>query len=177
MRLSSSFRIGFQVRTLVRLSKSRYFRLSNVWKPNQGCSSHQFSHFMITKLEKKIFESYQNKINNYKKESKSLLVSMIFNKKPTAGWELDAEKEKPILKKNFRQIMKIGWEPPRQLPIFSKSGFCSNKPMPTHQTQHSLGLKLNVSTPSGQKGRGRPRKRKRSERLTDSEEESGEEVV
>merc|ERR1711990_1220924 len=141
---------------------------------HSGCSSHQFSHFMITKLEKKIFESYQNKINNYKKESYSLLFSMI-KKKPTAGWELDAG-EKAILYKNFKQ-MNGKWEPPRQLPKFSKGGFCSNKPMTTHQTQHSLGLKLNVSTPSGQKGRGRPRKRKRSERLTDSEEESGEEVV
>ena len=129
---------------------------------------------MITKLEKKIFESYQNKINDYKKASYSLLISMI-RKKTTAGWELE-KGEPEILKKNLRQ-MKIGWEAPRQLPTFSKGGFCSNKQLTTPQTHHSLGLTLNVSTPSGQKGRGRPRKRKRSERLTDSEEESGEEVV
>ena len=88
--------------------------------------------------------------------------------------------EKEILKKNFQQmkIQQIGWEPPRQLPKFSKcGGFSNNKQITTPQTQHSLGLTLNVSTPSCQKGRGRPRKRKRSERLTDSEEESGEEVV
>lgn len=97
-------------------------------------------------------------------------------KKKPGGLE---EGEKEILKKNFQQlkIQQIGWEPPRQLPKFSKGGFCSNKQLTTPQTQHSLELTLNVSTPSGQKGRGRPRKRKRSERLTDSEEESGEEVV
>ena len=126
---------------------------------------------MTTKLEKKISEFSQNKINNHKKESKLLLFSMI----PKKGWELE-KGESANLEKNLRQ-MKRGWEPPRQLPKFSKDEFCSSKQIANHQTQNSLGLKLNASTPCGQKGRGRPRKRKRSERLTDSEEESDEEVV
>ena len=95
-------------------------------------------------------------------------MSMI-GKKSTAGMKLE-EGEKANLRKQLP-----GWEPPRQLPKFSKGGICSTKQMTNHQTQHSLGLKLNVSTPSGKKGRGQ--KRKRSERLTDSEEESEEEVV
>lgn len=95
-------------------------------------------------------------------------MSMI-GKKSTAGMKLE-EGEKANLRKQLP-----GWEPPRQLPKFSKGGICSTKQMTNHQTQHSMGL--NVSTPSGLKGRGRARKRKRSERLTDSEEESEEEVV
>ena len=164
MRLSSSFRIGFQAWTLVDVS------LLITKKPVQACSLHQFSHFMTIKFEKKISEYSQKKINNQKKEIKSLLMSMI-GKKSTAGMKLE-EGEKANLRKQLP-----GWEPPRQLPKFSKGGICSTKQMTNHQTQHSMGLNLNVTTPSGQKGRGRPRKRKRSERLTDSEEESEEEVV
>lgn len=165
MRLSSSFRIGFQAWTLVDVS------LLITKKPVQACSLHQFSHFMTIKFEKKISEYSQKKINNHKNESKSLVISMI-KKKKAAGWELEGREKANLLKH-----VQTGWEPPRQLPKFSKGGICSTKQMTNHQTQHSMGLNLNVTTPSGQKGRGRPRKRKRSERLTDSEEESEEEVV
>lgn len=143
------------------------------------CPGHKFAHFLVTKRETKISEYSQNKTNNHKRESRSLLISII-KKKSVAGWELDLA-EKQILKKNIQQ-MKVGWEPPRQLPKLSHhvvfDAFCSNKQLPNHQTQDfNAGLKLNVSAPSGKKGRGRLRKRKRSERLTDSEEESEEEVV
>ena len=99
----------------------------------------------------------------------------MIRKKPAAGWEIE-EKEKPILKQNIRQ-MKNEFKPPRQLPKFSQKATCSklfsnSQQLPNYQTPT---LKLNVSTPSVQKRRGR--KRKRTERLTDSEEESESEEV
>ena len=83
---------------------------------------------MTIKFEKKISEYSQKKINNHKKEIKSLLMSMI-GKKSTAGMKLE-EGEKANLRKQLP-----GWEPPRQLPKFSKGGICSTKQMTNCFTQ------------------------------------------
>ena len=97
-----------------------------------------------------------------------IIASSLIQKKSEAGWELE-EKQKTILMQNAKQMNN---KSPRQLPKLLQKPTASNIQLPNYQTP---SRKLNVSTPSCQKGRGR--KRKRTERLTDSEEESESEEV